>query len=377
MAVIMQYRILAGEKVSILGFGAMRLPSDGNTVKEKESVELMRAGVDMGINYIDTAYIYHGGASEMIVGKALKDGYRDKVMVATKLPLWTCNEPADLEKRLTEQLVKLGTDRIDFYLVHALGHEMWDKAKKLGVTKFLEKAKKDGKIRHFGFSFHDRYDAFEKIINEYNWEFCQIQHNIMDEEFQAGTKGLKLAASKGVGVIVMEPLRGGNLANGLPDAALKIYNGYKIKRTPAEWALRWVWNHPETAVALSGMNTFEQLAENARIAAGAEADSFSDEEFDIIEKIKHEFTSRIKVNCTNCGYCLPCRIGVDIPHNFSLYNSLFMYDNPASAKMGYNMFMAPSKKAGACVECGICESKCPQKINIIDELKNANAALVN
>jgi len=373
----MQYRILAGEKVSILGFGAMRLPSTGNTVNENEAISLMREGVDMGINYIDTAYIYHGGSSEIIVGKALTGGYRDKVMVATKLPLWTCDEPADLEKRLGEQLAKLGTDRIDFYLIHALGHEMWDKAKKLGVTAFLEKAKKDGKIRHFGFSFHDRYDAFEKIINEYNWEFCQIQHNIMDEEFQAGTKGLKLAASKGVGVIVMEPLRGGNLANGLPDSALQAYENYKEKRTPAEWALRWVWNHHETAIALSGMNTKAQLDENVEIASKATANSFSAEEFEIIKKVKHEFSSRVRVNCTNCGYCLPCPTGVDIPHNFSLYNSLSMYANPASAKMGYNMFMAAPKKAAACVECGACEPKCPQGIKIMTELKNAHAALVN
>ena len=373
----MQYRVLAGEKVSILGFGAMRLPMSGNAVNEDAAISLMREGVDMGINYIDTAYVYHGGSSELIVGKAIAGSYRDKVMVATKLPLWMCNEPADLEKRLTEQLTKLGTDRIDFYLVHALGHEMWDKAKNLDVTKFLEKAKKDGKIRHFGFSFHDRYEAFEKIINEYNWEFCQIQHNIMDEEFQAGTKGLKLAASKGVGVIIMEPLRGGNLANGLPDEALRVYGGYKVKRTPAEWAFRWVWNHPETAVALSGMNTREQLAENVRVASNAVANSFSAEESEIIQKVKAEFSNRVKVRCTNCGYCLPCPNGVDIPNNFTLYNSLFMYANKSLAKMNYNVFMPPQKKAGACVECGECEPKCPQGIKIMQELKNADAALKN
>jgi hypothetical protein len=374
----MNYRKMAGEELSILGFGAMRLPGNNGKVDENAAVSLIRKGVDMGINYIDTAYVYHNGESETIVGKALSGSYARGARIATKLPLWLCNETGDFDKYLGEQLKRLGRDHIDFYLVHALSGEAWKKAQKLEIMKKMEKAKADGRIGHIGFSFHDRFESFVEIIDAYNWEFCQIQFNYMDENFQAGGKGLQYAHEKGVGVIVMEPLRGGSLAVNLPQSVYKELNSGFAGRTAADWALSFVWDRPETAVALSGMNTLVQLEENAGIASRPLTRSggfFTEAEHRAVEKAREEFLKLIKVPCTNCGYCLPCKTGVDIPLNFTLYNSTFMYANANSARLSYNMFMPPHKRASACINCGECLAKCPQKIEIAARLKQTHQTL--
>ncbi len=372
----MNYRLLAGEKVSILGFGAMRLPVNAKgAADEAASISLIRKAVDMGVNYIDTAYVYHGGESETIVGKAISKQYRDKVKIATKLPLWLCNEKADFDKYLNEQLKKLGCDHIDFYMAHALGRDPWKKARELEIISYMRKAKKDGRIGHIGFSFHDRFESFVEIIDAFDWEFCQIQYNYMDEDFQAGRKGMEYAAKKGTGVIVMEPLRGGSLAKNLPDSVAGIFNSLKPRRSPADMALNFVWSRPEASILLSGMNSDDQLEENVKLASSPSAGSLGVEDMAAVENARSEFLKLVKVRCTNCGYCLPCKSGVDIPNNFILYNALYMYEKANSAKMSYNVFTPPNKRASACTNCGECVAKCPQKIDIPARLKDAHKAL--
>lgn len=372
----MNYRLLAGEKVSILGFGAMRLPLNAKgAADEAASISLIRKAVDMGVNYIDTAYVYHGGESETIVGKALSKQYRDKVKIATKLPLWLCNEKADFDKYLNEQLKKLGCGHIDFYMVHALGRDPWNKARDLQILSYMQKAKKDGRIGHIGFSFHDRFESFVEITDAFDWEFCQIQYNYMDEDFQAGRKGMEYAAKKGISVIVMEPLRGGSLVKNLPASVAGIFDSLKPRRSPADMALNFVWNRPEVSTLLSGMNSEAQLEENVELASSPSAGSLGENDMAAVEKIRCEFLKLVKVSCTNCGYCLPCKSGVDIPNNFILYNGLYMYEKANSAKMSYNVFTPPHKRASACTSCGECVAKCPQKIDIPARLKDAHKAL--
>ena len=372
----MNYRLLAGEKVSILGFGAMRLPLNAKgAVDEAASISLIRKSADMGVNYVDTAFVYHGGESETIIGKALSKKYRDKVKIATKLPLWLCNEKADFDKYLNEQLKKLDCGHIDFYMVHALGRDPWKKARELEILSYMQKAKKDGRIGHIGFSFHDRFESFVEITDAFDWEFCQIQYNYMDEDFQAGRKGMEYAAKKGISVIVMEPLRGGSLAKNLPDSVAGIFDSLKPRRSPADMALNFVWNRPEASILLSGMNSDEQLEENVKLASSPSAGSLGEAGMAAIEKVRCEFLKFVKVPCTNCGYCLPCKSGVDIPNNFILYNGLYMYEKANSAKMSYNVFTPPNKRASACTSCGECVAKCPQKIDIPARLKDTHKAL--
>jgi predicted aldo/keto reductase-like oxidoreductase len=367
------------EMVSILGFGCMRLPllpgGDPSKIDEEFATKLIRYAIDEGVNYIDTAYPYHGrgmataGQSEPFVGKVLKDGYREKVKIATKLPSWLIGSWADMDKYLNEQLKRLGTDTIDFYLVHALNDVLWNKVKDLGITEFLDQAIRDGRIKHAGFSYHEKQEYFNGIVDAYDWSFCQIQYNYMDEEFQAGRKGLDYAAKKGLGLTIMEPLRGGKLAVNLPADVQKVFDQADIKRTPAEWALRWVWNHPEVSVLLSGMNSMEQVVENIKVAQNAEENSFTDKENGIIEQAKNIFKQRIKVNCTACGYCMPCPEGVNIPECFSLYNNYYMFGREEA----YNFFLQPQQRASNCIECNQCETLCPQSIMISQELKNVRA----
>ena len=314
----MQYRTVPknGDKLSILGFGAMRLPLKGQSIDEERAIKQIRYAIDNGVNYVDSAPPYHGGESEKVLGKALLDGYREKVKVATKLTPFLLSKVEDMDKMLSAQLQKLQTDHIDYYLLHGLEEEFWKKLQGFGVLKFLEKAKAEGKIINAGFSFHGSLETFKEIINSNDWTMCQIQYNFMDEKLQAGTVGLKYAASKNLAVMVMEPLRGGALAGKLPNEVKQFYDNAKIQRSPAEWGLRWVWNHPEVTVALSGMNDEKQVAENIKTAETALPCSMKTNELATIKNVAEAYRRLIKVPCTGCQYCMPCPAGVNIPEQF-------------------------------------------------------------
>lgn len=370
----MLYRKLGktGEMVSILGYGCMRLPViDGNpeSIDEKKAIRLVRYAIDHGVNYIDSAYSYHSGMNEVFLGKALKDGYREKVHLATKLSCKRVNCKEDMDRFLNEQLEKLRTDCIDFYLLHAVKQSYWEKMKKFGVIDFLERARAAGKIKYTGFSFHDEPDVFKEVVDAYPWDLCQIQFNYLDENFQAGIEGLKYAAEKGLAVVIMEPLRGGNLASKVPEEAKKVWDIAEVKRTPAEWAFRYLWDYPEISVVLSGMSEMEHLKENLRIAEQGYPNSLSSEEKSLISEVSEIYRSRIKVNCTNCKYCMPCPSGVNIPRNLSYLNDVFMLDDMENAKFQYGVLLLPEEKAGNCIECGECEEVCPQNIKIRKMLK--------
>lgn len=376
----MQYRRFEGlkDELSVLGFGSMRLPlkdDDPGNVKEEESIKLIRYAIDNGINYVDTAYNYHKGKSEIIVGKALKGGYRDKTKIATKMPVWLTNAYEDFDKYLNEQLQKLDVEYIDFYLMHSLNKKYWEKLKKVDVFTFLDKALEDGRIRHAGFSFHDEVNLFKEIIDSYDWDFCQIQYNYMNENFQAGTEGLEYAASKNIPVMVMEPLLGGKLAKEPSLNIKQLWNKAEVKRTPVEWGLRWVWNHPEVAVVLSGMNTIEQLDENIKIADTALPKSLTREELNLIKEVEKKYRSKIAINCTDCEYCMPCPNNVRIPYIFELYNNLLTYGTVEDSTKMYERLKAANGTAIACVECGKCEAACPQGLSIIETLKKADSVL--
>ena len=370
----MKYRRLGSEndQVSIIGFGCMRLPiidNEYSKIDEVEAKKQLRYAIDRGINYVDTAYPYHGGTSEAFVGRALKNGYREKVFLATKSPSWLINSREDLDKYLDIQLSNLQTDHIDYYLLHALNKKYWDNYLKCDVFDFIEKALESGKIRNIGFSFHDEFEVFEEIINAYDWDFCQIQLNYFDEEYQAGLKGLHLAASKGIGVIIMEPLRGGRLAV-VPDEISDIWNSYPEKHTAAGWALRYLWNKPEVRVILSGMNNLDHIDDNISEASLSESNMLTDLEVALIDKVKHLYKSRIKVDCTNCKYCMPCPNGVNIPGNFAVYNNASIFGDKEYHKKQYFNNMKPEELADMCIACGACEPQCPQNIEIIKELQN-------
>ena len=365
------------EMVSILGFGCMRLPligeGDPTKIDEAKAIELIRYAIDGGVNYIDTAYPYHGngmgsgGASEPLVAKALKDGYRERVNIATKLPSWLIKTREDMDKYLDEQLKRLNTDKIDFYLVHSIDRTTWTQLKEAGIAEFLDQAIKDGRIKHAGFSFHDKLELFKEIVDYYDWSFCQIQYNYLDESYQAGTEGLKYAAEKGLGITIMEPLRGGKLVN-IPEDVKSAFGKAEVKRTPAEWGLRWVWNHPEVSVVLSGMNQIEQVSENMEIASEAIENSLGKNEMELFEKAKDILNEKMKINCTACEYCMPCPQGVYIPKNFNCYNDHFMF-----GKSDMYNWIKPEQRASKCVECGNCEKHCPQGIEIRKELKKVVA----
>ncbi len=379
----MLYRTLGktNENVSILGFGCMRLPildGDMGKIDEEKAGAMIRHAIDQGVNYIDTAWSYHSstmgqkGESEPFVGRLLKNGYREKVNIATKLPTWLVNTRKDMDYFLDAQLERLQTDTIDFYLLHALAGPVWEKLLSLGVNEFLDKAIESGRIRHAGFSFHDNLTLFKDIVDSYDWSFCQIQYNLLDENYQAGNEGLLYAAAKGLGVIVMEPLRGGKLARGVPEEVLKIYHAVNPVLTPAQWALRWVWNQPEVGLVLSGMNTMEDVQQNLETASTGEPDSLSQAEKEALNSVKAFYSTKIQVPCTTCAYCMPCPSGVNIPGNFSYFNEYFMFDTPKvreNTVKFYHHFIKPPESPSACTECGQCEEKCPQKISIIEELK--------
>jgi predicted aldo/keto reductase-like oxidoreductase len=380
----MQYREFGklNLKPSVLGFGAMRLPVINDKygqIDYEEAKRMLRYAIDNGVNYIDTAWTYHEKTSELFIGEALKDGYREKVMLATKNPIWLINEPDEWDRILDQQLTKLQTDYIDFYLQHSLDKGSWNKCKEFNLWDKAMEAKKAGKIKYIGFSFHDSYDVFEEIIDTYDWDFCQIQLNYLDTDYQAGIKGLEKAASKNIGVVIMEPLKGGRLATGLPEDLLKKMEEYKVKRSPVEWALRWLANRPEVSVILSGMSTFEQVEQNIRSCSSPDmaANKMSDEELSFITDLANEWKSRRQIGCTGCNYCMPCPNDVFIPDNLSLYNLFHSTDTNAQrdARKGYKELSEFGKGANNCIECGLCEDACPQHLPIMKTLSTIHDEL--
>ena len=357
-------------KGSALGFGCMRLPTlDGQrnsgNIDEPEAIRVIRHAIDNGVNYLDTAYVYHEGKSEVLLGNALRDGYRDRVKIATKLPTWLVRGPDDFDRYLDEQLRRLQTDHIDFYLFHALNKDVWsDVVLRHGLLAKAEAALADGRISHLGFSFHGDYAAFYEIVNGSNlWSMCQIQYSYMDTDNQAGTRGLHLAEHKKLAVVVMEPLLGGRLADP-PEDIRALIEDYPIQRTAAEWAFQWLWDQTEVSVVLSGMSNMMQVEQNLRFADESRIGYFSPAETELIGEIRARYMARNVVPCTRCGYCLPCPNGVDIPGNIELFNYAHTYNDTLTAKFRYKVVMKESEQAGNCTSCGSCEPLCPQKIDI-------------
>lgn len=374
----MQYRNDRNRQpISLLGYGCMRFTKKGNSINmEKAEKELLRA-IELGVNYFDTAYIY--GGSEVALGKILaKNNCREKINIATKLPQYLIKSKSGINKYFKEQCERLQTNYIDYYLMHMLTDiGAWEKLKRLGIEDWIAEKKASGEIKNLGFSFHGNTEKFLEILNAYDWDFCQIQYNYLDEHSQAGVAGLKAAHEKGIPVIIMEPLRGGKLVDMLPETAKKIIADYKTKRTPAEWAFRWLFNQPEVTCVLSGMNSLDMVEENCRIASDTDAFSFTEDDFALIEQVKDEIKKKTKVGCTACGYCMPCPKGIDIPTAFRCYNQMYT-EKKSSGRSEYIQCLAYNKDRTdikSCVECGRCEKHCPQHIEIRKELKNARKAL--
>ncbi len=379
----MQYRTfpkIPDLKISILAFGCMRLPivdGDYSRIDKAAATRLLHEAIEAGVNYVDTAFVYHGGQSEPFLGEALRGGRRHRVLLATKLPVWLVKEEADWERLLEEQRRRLCSDTIDFYLLHGLNAERWETIRRLHGLEALERARTDGRIRHIGFSFHDSLDSFKTIVDGYDWEFCQVQYNFLDEAYQAGTEGVRYATARRIGVTVMEPLRGGGLAKNVPDAVRAIWSRWDGARTPAEWALRWVWNHPEVITALSGMNAESQLRENLSVASSATSGAMSADELALLDEVRRYYHARTMVPCTTCGYCQPCPNGVAIADVFSSYNMSGMFGSKREASAGYRAFVVNAGHgADLCLECSECEPKCPQSIAIPARLKEAHAHLM-
>ncbi len=368
----MEYRTWEKSEVSpsLLGYGCMRFPTkeDGTIDREQASALLDKAMAE-GVTYYDTAYTYHSKESEIFLGEYLKKFERESFYLATKLPVWLVKTEEDVEKYLNEQLEKLQTDYIDFYLMHALDEEEFNKAEELEIFEKLEKFREDGRIRHIGFSFHDSYEVFERILKAHPWEFVQIQYNYMDTNYQAGTKGCKLAGELGIPVVIMEPLRGGALAKLPEDIACHLK-----ERNPdvsiASWALRFLADHPEVKVILSGMGSMEQLEDN--LSTLSNAAPLNEEEKELFVNLKKMIEDKQKSRCTGCGYCMPCPFGVDIPKNFRFWNDESMYQD-GNGKRRYNNLK--EAKATFCKECGKCEEACPQHIEIRKDLKRVAAEL--
>lgn len=366
----MQYIDLGktGLRVSRFGMGCMRFPED-----ENEAIELVRYALDNGVNYLDTAYAY--GNSEEILGKALKDGYREKAVLATKCPVWLAESHDDFEKFLDEELIRLKTDVIDVYLLHNLGVENWELVEKYDGLSFLDKMVKKGKIKHKAFSFHGTYDHFVKVIDAYDWEMAQIQLNILDMQVQAGVKGLKIGADKGIPMVIMEPLRGGGLVDKMPDKVKNLLNEFPNKRSIVEWAFRWLYSMEETSVILSGVSSMDQLKQNISIFSEAEYNVMSDEDNKLIVETVAAFKEQYLIPCTYCNYCMPCPYGVEIPEIFDMYNISKSFDQGLDAIIYKQNFINTKKDAGQCTECNQCVSLCPQSIAIPDELKKAHLLL--
>jgi predicted aldo/keto reductase-like oxidoreductase len=369
----MNYRVNPknNDKLSILGFGGMRFSKDKREV-EKQIIY----AIENGVNYFDTAYSYLN--SEVTLGSILSKGYRSRVKIATKMPPFLIKKYEDLDKIFNTELERLQTDYIDYYFMHMLTDvNVWTRLVDIGVIKWIEEKKQKGQIINIGFSYHGGRDEFVKLVDIYDWEFCMIQYNFLDENNQAGKSGLRYAAAKGLPVMVMEPLRGGKLVTNLPKEVNEVWEKAYIKRSPAEWAFRWIWNHPEVTVVLSGMNSQQMVEENIRTASDAEADSFTQADYELFEKVRGILMEKIKVPCTACNYCMPCPMGVDIPTCLSCYNDREI-EGKFNAAWKYIMqtsIKTQTHNASLCVKCGKCEAHCPQKIAIRDELDNVSKTL--
>lgn len=376
----MNYRLdKYGNKISILGFGCMRFPQTLGKIDMQETEREIMTAFRAGVNYYDTAYVYPG--SEAAIGEIFEmNGIREQVYIATKLPHYLIRNVEAMDRLFAEELSRLRTDYIDYYLMHMLTDiDTWTHLKKLGIEKWLEEKKKSGAIRQVGFSYHGNSDMFCQLLDAYDWDFCQIQYNYMDEHSQAGRKGLNYAYEKGIPVVIMEPLRGGKLVNRLPEEATRIFENYPIKHTPAQWAFRWLWNQPEVTCVLSGMNSMEMVLDNIQTASTVEIGELGPAEEKMLQRVVKAINSKVKVGCTGCGYCMPCPKNVDIPGTFSAYNRRYT-ESKRGGFFDYMMCTALRKTSTAasnCVGCGKCEQHCPQHIKIRKELKNAAKELEN
>ncbi len=362
-----------GISSSAFGLGCMRFngPASGDSViDEQKAVSLIRRAIDGGVTYLDTAYVYLDKTSEIVLGKALLDGYRERVTVATKMPAEAVHNREEMEALLDTELKKLQTDHIDFYLMHGINREKWEYFKSIGAPEFFDDMKKAGKIRYKCFSFHGPYDQFEYILNDNDWDMVQIQYNFMDINNQAGTRGLELAGSKGIPVVIMEGLLGGRLAKA-PQNVQALYDAFPVKRSAVEWAFRWLCNHPAVSVVLSGCNEPEQIDENLRIFDTVEAGIMTPDELKLMDDVRSAYISRTKIGCTGCRYCMPCPNGVNIPGIFSSWNNVSLYDTDPKDSWELGFILKNGAGADKCVGCGACEAACPQHLNIIESLQLA------
>ena len=374
----MQYRNdKYGNKISVLGYGCMRFSKNGGKIDLAKTEQEIMAAYENGINYYDTAYIYPGSESALGINLE-RNNIRKKVSIATKLPHYMIKTKEDAERYFQEELKRLRTDYVDYYLMHMLTDvKTWNRLKELGIDTWLKEKQKSGAIRQIGFSYHGNTDMFCQLADANDWDFCQIQYNYLDEHSQAGRAGLSYAASKGIPVIIMEPLRGGKLVTNLPEKAKKLFAEYDIKRTPAEWAFRWLWNQPEVTCILSGMNSMEMVLENVKNASDSKVGEFTENDEALLQEVVKALNEQMKVGCTGCGYCMPCPKNVDIPGTFAAYNKRYL-DGKMSALFEYMMCTLIRKDATSasnCIGCGKCEKHCPQRIEIRKELLNARKEL--
>ncbi|MBF7097653.1 aldo/keto reductase [Alkalibacter mobilis] len=373
----MLYRSFGKDNLSIsqLGFGCMRLPildGDVGKIDVEEAAHMVQKAIDSGVNYIDTAWPYHNGQSEIFVGDFLeKTNQRDKVYLATKLPLFHLDETTDFYATLDKQLEKLKTSYFDFYLLHNIDDKKWDKIIDMGIFDFNKYAKESGKVKHLGFSFHDDVETFKRVIDSYDFDFCQIQLNYMDENFQAGLEGLRYANEKGLPVIIMEPIKGGKLAFNLKGELKEIWDKHNVNLTPPQLALKYLWNMPEVSLVLSGMSTMEHVEDNLKSAESFGIDSLAENEKNLIKELEGFLVSKTEIDCTSCKYCSDCPQNIPIWDVFTLYNNSKIYDDLKGSIGSYSR-MDPTRRADSCIECGLCESVCPQNLTIIDYLKTCH-----